>query len=50
MTVGSIVKDGGHSLIIFANGLTFLPIGSMIGLRFILLKRYMNIKASAAIN
>ncbi|MBR0614722.1 MAG: DUF1453 domain-containing protein [Bacillus sp. (in: Bacteria)] len=49
MTVGSIVQDGGHSLIIFANGLTFLPIGSMIGLRFILLKRYMNIKASAAI-
>ncbi|QRY39365.1 DUF1453 domain-containing protein [Bacillus sp. PDNC022] len=50
MTVGSIVQDGGHSLIIFANGLTFLPIGSMIGLRFILLKRYMGIKVSAAIN
>jgi len=49
MAVGSIVKDGGHSLIIFANGLTFLPIGSMIGLRFILLKRYMDLKASAAI-
>lgn len=49
MTLGSLIQDGGHSLIIFANALTFLPIGSMIGLRFILLKRYMDIKASAAI-
>ncbi|MEC0471703.1 DUF1453 domain-containing protein [Bacillus altitudinis] len=49
MAVGSFVQDGGHSLMIFANGLTLLPVGSMIGLRFILFKKYLALKASAAI-
>nr|WP_180272812.1 hypothetical protein [Bacillus pumilus] len=32
MTVSLLVQDGSHSLIIFANALTLLPIGRMLGL------------------
>jgi len=49
MAIGSFVHEGGHSLIIFANALTLLPVGSMLGMRFVLLKKYMSLKASASI-